>query len=111
VIDLVELTLELFDLLARREYDAFVARCASSRLSARDIADAIDEYGRTVVSAPRDSYTGISIVRVSVATTPTWHITAPLWTQEEGRSDLCVELTVSLVDDEPRIELDNLLVP
>ena len=50
-------------------------------------------------------------VRVVVAEHETWFVSMPLWTEEEGRSDLAVEMTVIFQDEATRIELDGILVP
>jgi hypothetical protein len=41
---------------------------------------------------------------------PTWSVRCDLWTVEEGRSDLSLELTVVAAPLGPTIEVDNLHV-
>jgi hypothetical protein len=42
---------------------------------------------------------------------PTWSLRVPLWTKEEGRSDLEFQVTVSLVGDDAIVALDDIRVP
>lgn len=68
-------------------------------------------YGRTLQNLPDSLYDELDVIKVSSATLPTWSITVPLWTKEEGRSDLTLECTV--IDNglqELDIEIDNLHV-
>jgi hypothetical protein len=94
--------------LALEKYEQLVAWCTSSRLSASDLRRVIGEYGRTVVSPPPTAYDLLDAVQVKVASRPTWAVSMPLWTREEGRSDLTLELTISLQGNEVRVELDDL---
>src|SRR6476620_3780830 len=107
---LEDIVFDLLDEIALKRYDALVSRCAASRLSAGDIERVVIDYGRTVVRPPRADYTGLSTVRLSGASSPTWSVAAPLWTSEEGRSDLTLELTISLTEAGMDVQLDDLHV-
>ena len=67
-----------------------------SRLTGDDLRNVIRNYGRKVVSPPPDAYNKLDAVQVTGATVPTWSVRAPLWTEEEGRSDLTLELTIAV---------------
>jgi hypothetical protein len=101
---------EIVGCLARNECDLLVRRCAKSRLTASDLRAAIRDYGRTLVSPPPDAYQRLDAVQVQDAMVPTWSVRVPLWTEEEGRSDLTLELTITLGSERPSIELDDLHV-
>lgn len=101
---------ELMDLFVREDYEGIVKRCVRSRLTSDDLRTVILSYGRRVVSPPVDAYNGLDAVQVVSATVPTWSVHAPLWTAEEGRSDLTLELTVALESGGALIELDDLQV-
>jgi hypothetical protein len=107
--EIEEVVFDLLDKIARKDYDAVVSRCIPSRLTAADIARVVSEYGKTVVSPPRDRYEGLSVVAVTGAA-QTWSIAAPLWTAEEGRSDLTLEVTLSISDQDVVVEIDGLHV-
>jgi hypothetical protein len=92
-------------------FDSLVRRCSRSRLTSEDLRNVIRDYGRTLVLPPDDAYADLDVVRVTTMEEPTWSVHAPLWTIEEGRSDLSLELTITLTPGAPLIELDNLRVP
>jgi hypothetical protein len=99
---------ELVDRLVHEDYESVVQRCAKSRLTSDDLRTVIHDYGRKLVSPPNDAYRKLDIKRVRSATVPTWSVRAPLWTENEGLSDLTLELTIALGRGEPSVELDDL---
>lgn len=61
-------------------------------MSAREIEAAISEYGRILVRPdPAEWWPLVEITPVTVERGKL-HVAAPLWTAEEGRSDLTLEL-------------------
>lgn len=100
----------LAEKLACGEYEAVIAASSASRLTADELRDVVREYGRTFVAPPETAYQDLDVVAVRGATQPTWSVRAPLWTKEEGRSDLTLELTIVLNNDRPSFELDDLHV-
>ena len=96
--------------LVRGEYQSFVAQFAASRLTADDLRQVIQNYGRTLILPPDPTYPDLNIVQVRGAIRPTWSIQAPLWTREEGRSDLTLELTITVDGDHRSVELEDLHV-
>ncbi len=86
-----------------------VERHCRRRLRASDVERTIAEYGRTLVPPPMDA-DGLMDV-VPVGTGNAWHVMTPLWTAEEGRSDLSARLTVVCGSDGTHVELDDVLVP
>ena len=100
----------IVDQLARGDYELVVQQCAKSHLTGDDLGTAIRDYGRKLVSPPKDAYNNLDAVQVRDGAVPTWSIRAPLYTQDEGRSDLTVELTVALCPGKPSVELDDLHV-
>jgi hypothetical protein len=101
---------ELVDKLALGDYELLVERCAKSNLTSDDVRKLIRDYGRRFVSPPDDAYKKLDAVQVKGAAVPTWSVRVPLWTEEEGRSDLTLELTIALRPDGPSFELDDLHV-
>jgi hypothetical protein len=97
--------------LVRREFQALVDACSSSRLTATDLEVVVQEYGGTFIQPPEDAYSQLDAVAIRDADIPTWSVRAPLWSREEGRSDLTLELTVAKEANQWRIELDDLHVP
>jgi hypothetical protein len=89
----IEVTVRtVVDLLARKEYETVERMTQGIRMSAKDIAEAIAAYGRTLT--PPDPSTWWPLVTVTPVTGESgkYHVAAPLWTKEEGPSDLTVEL-------------------
>lgn len=80
------------NLLAAGDYETASRMADGRRLSAADLERAVRDYGRTLVSLPpaaRDSY---DVYRVEKADRPTFSVDVDLWTREEGRSDLTLQL-------------------
>jgi hypothetical protein len=97
-------------LLAQKKYAELARLTNEVRLSAPAIAQAVADYGRTLVEPPDDAFNLLDAVQVRGAQPPRWSITMPVWTKEEGRSDLSVELTVTDCGNGFSIELDDLHV-
>ncbi len=106
-----EATIQVIEMLVGHRYDELEKRTGGVRLSAQMIAEAISEYGKKLVLPPPDSLGHLDIVPVACSGPKTWSVRADLWTQEEGRSDLTLELTVKDKEGGGAIvELENLHV-
>jgi hypothetical protein len=81
------------------------------RLSRRELEMAIQEYGRTLVPLPEWASESWNIVEVRDTLPRQWSVWIPLWTKEEGRSDLTLGLTLIQDGSDYRIEVDDLHVP
>ena len=80
------------------------------RLNAQEMAKAISDYGRQLVLPPDDAFGLMDVVEVRDSQPRQWSVTMPLWTHEEGRSDLSIEVTLIKVEKGFRIELDDIHV-
>lgn len=78
-------------LLVKGQYDVLEAMTRGRWLPADAIAEAIREYGRTLVDPGADWWSTVDVLPSTLYPTSV-HVAAPLWTKEEGRSDLTVEL-------------------
>ena len=106
-----EATIQVIELLVGYRYDDLEKRTGGVRLSADMLEEAVTQYGKTLVFPPPDALANLDIVPVACEGPKTWSVRADLWTSEEGRSDLTLELTV--IKDEGKrtiVELDNLHV-
>ena len=101
---------QIASLLVAGKYDELATLTHSVRLNAKDIATAVADYGRTLIAIPDEGFETIDIVEIANASPPRWSIALPLWTQEEGRSDLTLEMTVIERDNRYCVELDDLHV-
>ena len=101
---------QVLSLLAKRQYAELESLTEGVRLKATDIANVVADYGRTIIVPPDDAYQLMDVVEVTATLPPRWSITMPIWSKEEGRSDLSVELTVIEDGRSYRIELDDIHV-
>lgn len=99
---------EIVDGISTAKYDVALSKCAKSRLTVDDIKSVINGYARTPTLSPENAAEFQDAVAVDGAALPTWSIRTPLWTREEGRSDLTLELTISLDGEAVAVYLDDL---
>jgi len=90
---------ELVTLLADGEYAALVRKAPLSRINAEQIAAAVREYGRQIVPFPPSGYQLIDCIAVQGSSPQAWSVVVPLFTREEGRSDLSLELEIGQSQD------------
>lgn len=101
----------IMDPLVRGDYAEVVRRAAASRVPPDDIARVVREYGRTLVMPPNDSYDWCDAVQVRRPGPATWSVWCPLWTRDEGRSDLALQATViESATNAEEIEIDDIRV-
>ena len=101
---------EMVDFLVRKEYELAVERCSTSRLSSEVLRDVVADYGRRLVSPPSEAYRDLDAIALKGTPVQTWSVAVPLWSEEEGRSDLTLELTIALSSSGARVEIDDLHV-
>ena len=89
---LQETVSETLKLLVSGKYAKLESLTGGVRLSANEIRKAVSDCGRTLVTPPESAFALMEVVRVKNVEISEWSITMPLWTQEEGRSDLSMEL-------------------
>jgi hypothetical protein len=80
------------DLLVRRQYETIQKLTCGRRLSAKELRSAVEDYGRELVPPAEGWWQTVDVTPVRDVERPEFHIAAPLWTREEGRSDLTLEL-------------------
>ena len=100
----------LVEQLAKGDYDRLISGCVQSRLASEDLRQVIQSYGRKLVAPPINAYQQLDAVQIKGADVPSWSVRVPVWTEEEGRSDLTLELTIALSSEGLRVELDDLHV-
>lgn len=96
--------------LVRKEYAAAEAMTCGVRLTASDLRSVIEDYGRTLIMPPKESLDDIDVRQVQGAHPPCFSVWCSLWTAEEGRSDLTLELVIAESKDSYRIEIADLHV-
>ena len=79
----------------------------SGRLSSHELQEALQAYGRTLITLPDEAFRLAEVYPVK-GQNATWAVDVPLWTAEEGRSDLTLSLTVSNRQEGVQLEIDDL---
>lgn len=95
-------------LLAQGEYQAVASMTGSKRLTAAELRTAVEEYGRTLVIPPGGLPPDIEEIE-DQEDPHVLYLVVDMWTAEQGRSDLSLELTLTenrlgLID----VAIDNL---
>ena len=95
--------------LAAGRYAEIAADGRAGRLTEAELRTAVEEYGRTLVPLPSD---GEMIVDIYEQTSHPEAVVldVPLWTKEEGRSDLTLSLTAIKQGETYTVEVDDLHV-
>jgi len=85
--------------------------CSGSRITAEEVEAAVRTYGRTIATLPEEGLRLIDSVEIQNRECPAWSVVVPLFTREEGLSDLSLELTLTETHaGVVSIELDDLRV-
>jgi len=99
----------LVEALVKGHFDQLERDGRSGRLSSHELKEALKAYGRTMITLPDEAFRLVDVYPVK-GRQATWAVDIPLWTAEEGRSDLTLSLTVSESPDGVRLEIDDLHV-
>lgn len=100
---------DLVAALSRGEYGAIISAGRVSRLQEADVRQGIEEYGRTLVPLPSNAVAEWDLYPLD-GKAGVFGVDVPLWTAEEGRSDLTLSLTVHDQEGSVLIEVDDLHV-
>ncbi len=98
------------DALVRHDYalaDNIDGVAPVSAETAEHVRSYIEDYGATLVRLPQDAW-GTSVCSW---TGHHWDVMVDLWTEEEGPSDLVLQLRVAEQDDGYRAEVHMVYVP
>ncbi|HPT57777.1 MAG TPA: hypothetical protein PLK42_13930 [Casimicrobium sp.] len=85
---------ELVALFAAGKFEDALRRAPRSRVTAEQLRGAVNAYGRSLVALPAEGYELIDCVEVRGSNPTEWSVVVPLFTREEGRSDLSLELSM-----------------
>ena len=97
----------LVETLVKGHFDQLERDGRSGRLSSYELKEALQTYGRTIITLPDEAFRLAEVYPVK-GQHATWAVDVPLWTAEEGRSDLTLSLTVSDRQDGVQLEIDDL---
>jgi hypothetical protein len=109
-VDLLGAVEKVVELLVNNEFEALSALTNGIRLDSTQMSEAISSYGRNLVMPPTGAYMSMDAIEVTGAKPRKWSVVMPLWTREEGRSDLAVELTLVERVGHWDVELDDIRV-
>lgn len=105
------LVANLVSLLAAGKFEEVLRNAPGSRVSSEMLRKAVYEYGRTLVPLPTGNHELIDYIAVLGSSPLEWSVVVPLFTEEEGRSDLSLELSViEQAAGGHRVEINNLHV-
>jgi hypothetical protein len=94
-------------LLVDGEYDTLASMTQGKQMSATELRDAVESYGRTLIHPPDGEFPpDLDVFPVEDAVPRRLIATMPLLTKEEGRSDLTVELM--LIELSPNLWLTEI---
>ena len=96
--------------LVNGNYDLLIQQYPASRVTSEELHAVIRDYDRKLVLPPLNAYQNLDAVRVKNTNVPTWSVRAPLWTEDEGKSDLTLEMTIKLGSGSSSVEIDDLRV-
>lgn len=98
-------------MLAQGDYGALERLTKGDRLTAAEIAEGVRECGGKLIPPPDEAFDRLDVVEVEGAQPREWDVNVPLWTAEEGKSDLTLELTLRENREEIYdVEIDNIHV-
>lgn len=98
-------------LLVGKEYESLAAMTQHERLTAEEIKDAVESYGRTLTMPPGGLPDDLDFIEIDGAEPRRVAAVMSLWTVEEGQSDLSLEATFTEIS--PRLwlgQIDNIHV-
>jgi hypothetical protein len=102
----------LVGMLVARHYDGVEDASRGRRLTAEQLRQAVEEYGRELRMPPKVVFDKLDVNEIEGASPRAWWVVVDLWTVEEGRSDLTLEIRLRDTGGELYdIEIDNLHVP
>ena len=99
------------ELLVQGKYEELESLSKTNRLTAQDLERAVADYGRSLTMPPMESLKQANVIEIGGSKPTKWYVGIDLWTVEEGRSDLTLELTLTdSLSDLYHIEVDDLHV-
>jgi hypothetical protein len=101
----------LVEMLVAEDYDGIEEATQGCRLTAEQLRQAVEEYGRELQMPPEVVFHNLDVNEIEAAIPRAEWVLVDLWTVEEGRSDLTLEIRLTdtggaLYD----IEINNLHV-
>lgn len=105
----INLIFALVEDLAEKNYHQISEDGRIGRLTEEELKIAIDSYGCKLVSLPHEAVGIFDACKVEGKRE--WQVDVPLWTEEEGRSDLTLSVSIDFTNGKKTISIDDLRVP
>ena len=99
---------ELVSNISSSDYNAIFEKHQYGRTNIDDIKRVVSEYNRTITILPDNAFKEAKVYCIEKEKRLDIYI--PLWTIEEGRSDLVLFLSGYIISGIPKIEINDLLV-
>ena len=99
---------ELVSNISTSDYNAIFEKHQYGRTNIDDIKRVVSEYNRTITILPDNAFKEAKVYYIEKEKRLDIYI--PLWTIEEGRSDLVLFLSGYIISGIPKIEINDLLV-
>ncbi|UVM53796.1 hypothetical protein LOY37_15600 [Pseudomonas sp. B21-012] len=102
--------LSIITLLTNGQYQKIESLTSKGGLTADEMCRAIDDYGQKLTTPTSEELnSSIDAIKINCSNKEAWSIQLPLWTEEEGESDLTLEVTVTLSNgDGIQIQIENI---
>ncbi len=101
----------IIQLLVSKSYVEIETYTNNIRMTAGEIKECIDDYGGNVISPPDSAFEHIDIIEISDLPHKEWSVRFSLWIDEEGKSDLSLDMFISVgAGENIRVELYNIVV-
>lgn len=103
-----EMIRKLIECLVMKDYQALADRGWLGRLTIRELSGAVSDYGRQLILPPKDLLQRIDVYELNDGSG--WSLDVPVWTAEEGLSDLTLSLDLKAEGDELELGISDLHV-
>lgn len=95
--------------LAAKRYGDIVSDGRAGQLTEVELRNLVVTYGRTLVTLPEEAWSLVD-VHEQIGDPTSLTLDVPLWTAEEGRSDLTLLINAKTAGDVVRLEIDDIHV-
>ncbi|WP_299390669.1 hypothetical protein [Pelagibius sp.] len=100
---------DLVEHIVKGDFGALEVDGRVGRLTASDLRRVIAEYGRKLISLPDDGWNFADSYPIE-GSDAEWSVDLPLWTVEEGLSDLTLTMNIRIDNDDVIVRIEDLHV-
>lgn len=97
----------IYTMLLNKKFHEIETLTQGVHLNAKEIEKSILDYGRILMPYPES--TKFDVIEIKGSRNQSWSVVAPIYTVEEGLSDLSLEMTlIKKGEDSLGVEIDNI---